>query len=192
MDVKYETDRLFLRTWKKSDLETFYKINSDPQVMEFMPKTLRREESNQAAERIQAHFKSHNFGLWAIELKSTHQFIGFVGLSIPTFESHFTPCVEIAWRLGKDFWGKGFATEAAKKSLEIGFTTFNLNEILAFTVLANLRSIGIMKKLGMKTNPLENFDHPKLPENSPLKKHVLYRINKLEWQKSSTKPKVTK
>lgn len=177
--VDLETRRLILRKWKVTDVEPFAKINADPRVMEFFPKTLNHLESNQFIEQIERHFRQFGFGLYATELKDNHQFIGYVGLAVPRFESPFMPCIEIGWRLNSEFWNKGYATEAATKILEFGFQNLKLNEIISFTSIANLASRRVMEKIGMTHNPNDDFDHPSLPTKSPLRRHVFYRINNL-------------
>lgn len=173
-----ETERLILREWKPEDLPFFAAINQDPKVMECLLKPLTEAETAAMIERIQKHFKEHGFGLFACILKETSQCIGFVGLNIPEFTSHFTPCVEIGWRLSSQAWGKGYATEAARAVLQAGFEEFNLQEIVAFTVPANKRSQRVMEKIGMVRDLNGDFDHPKVPEGHPLKAHILYRITK--------------
>src|SRR5690242_4324985 len=128
-----ETPRLILRHWQESDLEPFAKMNADPKVMEFFPSPLIKAESDSLTKKFEAHFSEHGFGLFAAELKATHEFIGFVGLNIPTFEAHFTPCVEIGWRLAANHHNKGYATETALKVLEYGFNELGLKEIVSFT-----------------------------------------------------------
>jgi 3-dehydroquinate dehydratase/shikimate dehydrogenase len=172
------TERLILRKWQSSDLGPFAAMNQDPLVMEYFPATLSIEETQAFISRIKRHFIQHGFGLWAVELKDSKEFIGFVGLSIPTFEAHFTPCVEIGWRLGSKYWGKGFAVEAAQAVLDKAFNQYGLTDIVSFTSERNLRSIRVMEKLGMTHNPEEDFDHPKLPQDHLLARHVLYRIKK--------------
>lgn len=172
----FYTQRLTLRKWKAIDLSPFIEINRDPKVLEFLPGPLTATQTAAFIDRIQVHFQEHGFGLWAVEIKDTGEFIGFVGLSIPNFEEHFTPCVEIGWRLSSRHWGKGYATEAAKRVLEIGFSEFALTEIVSFTVPGNHRSIQVMKKIGMTRNYDDDFCHPKLPADHHLSKHVLYRI----------------
>jgi RimJ/RimL family protein N-acetyltransferase len=171
-----ETERLILRRWKSSDHEPFFKMNSNPAVMEFLPRHLTRDESDGFIQRIEAHFVERGFGLWALEIKETGEFIGFTGLSVPKFETQFTPCVEVGWRLGSEFWGKGYATEAAFQALQFGFTQSGLKEIVSFTVPANLPSIAVMERLKMKRDPSGDFEHPSLSEGHALRKHVLYRI----------------
>lgn len=129
-------------------------------------------------ERFSNHIKEHGFGPFACILKETGKCIGWVGLYKPTFEAHFTPCVEIGWRLASQYWGKGYATEAAQAVLELAFTTWNLPEIVSFTVPANVRSRRVMEKLGMKHDPADDFDHPKLSTDHTLSRHVLYKLSK--------------
>lgn len=131
--------------------------------------------------RIEAHFSEHGFGLWALEIRKTGEFIGFTGLSRPSFETRFTPCVEVGWRLAQKFWGQGYATEAARAALEFGFQEKGLNEIVSFTVPANRRSIAVMERLGMSRDPLEDFDHPRVPEGHALRSHVLYRLKRTDF-----------
>lgn len=172
------TQRLRLRAWRDEDLEPFAALNADPRVMEHFPKTLNRAESDARAARIRDHFAQHGFGYWAVEAVREANFIGFVGLEVPRFQAHFTPCVEIGWRLAYEHWGKGYATEAARAALEFGFFKLGLNEIVSSTVPANRRSWSVMERLGMKRSPSDDFDHPALPEGHPLRKHVLYRIQR--------------
>lgn len=159
-----------------SDLEPFAKLNADPQVMKFMPELLDREGSRQLADRIERHFQKHNFGLWAAELRSSHAFIGFIGLAAPGFDAPFMPGVEIGWRLAAEYWGNGLATEGAQEALRYGFEIAGLDRVVSFTVPANIRSRRLMEKLNMTHHPSDDFEHPGLPEGHPLRKHVLYRI----------------
>lgn len=169
------TRRLNLRNWRESDLPAFAALNADPRVMEFLPKVLAREESDALAGRIVENLARDEFGLWAVEVPGVAPFIGFVGLNVPTFEAHFTPCVEVGWRLAHEHWGKGYATEAATAVLHHGFDKLGLKEIVSFTVTANVRSRRVMERIGMTYSPADDFDHPKLPEGHPLRPHVLYR-----------------
>lgn len=148
--------------------------------MEFLPNRLTPQESNAVVDRIEAHFRAKGFGLYAAELRSNNSFIGYIGLHTPSFEAHFTPCVEIGWRLAANVWGQGLATEAALAVVRHAFTTLQLPEIVSFTVPANLRSTRIMEKIGMTQNPAEAFDHPSLPAGHPLRLHVLYRLRNSE------------
>ena len=172
-----QTSRLILRNWKQNDIEPFAILNSDPRVCEFLPNVLSQEETLTSVIKIQSHFKEHAFGLFAVELISTKTFIGFVGLKYFSFDSHFTPSVELAWRLSWENWGQGLATEAAQKVTQYGFETLGLPEILAITTKNNQGSRRVMEKLGMFTNEDENFLHPQLEYSHPLAEHVLYRFH---------------
>lgn len=171
-----ETERLILRLWRDEDAPVFAAINQDPKVIEFLRGPLSLTECQDFISRANAHFTKYGFGLWVVTLKKTNQMIGFVGLNVPDFQSHFTPCVEIGWRLGSQYWGKGYAFEAATAALEVGFKNFGLKEIVAFTVPKNLRSIAVMEKLKMQRDFAGDFLHPKLTPDHPLSQHILYRI----------------
>ena len=180
-DIVMETERLTLRHWKESDLVPFAKMNANPKVMEFFPKTLSLEESNAFAGKIQKELKETPYGLWAVEVKKKASFIGFIGLHYQDFEADFTPCIEIGWRLDNNFWGKGYAFEGASAVLEYAFNTLGLKEVVSFTAKVNLRSIHLMKKIGLKNDPKDNFLHSKLEDGDPLKPHVLYRLKEQDW-----------
>jgi len=173
--------RLRLRLWREEDLPAFAALNADPEVMEYMPKCLNREESDQAAGRIREGLAQRGFGLWAVEVFGVSEFIGFTGLSVPSFDAHFTPCVEIAWRLARKFWGFGYATEAARLAMDYGFRSVGLDQIVSFTVVENLRSRKVMERLGMTHDPEDDFEHPGLPEAHRLRPHVFYRMNRAAW-----------
>lgn len=170
------TERLLLRRWLPADREPFARMNADPRVMTHFPSVLSREESDAFANRIDNSFEQHGFGLWAVEIPRIAPFIGFVGLAIPRFEAHFTPCVEIGWRIAPAFWNRGVATEAAAAVLKCGFATLQLEEIVSFTVPQNIASRRVMEKIGMTHDERDDFDHPSLPDGHPLRQHVLYRI----------------
>lgn len=169
-----ETERLLLRRWREGDREPFAALNADPEVMEHFPARLSREESDALAARITIAMAERGFGLWAVEVRGGAPFIGFVGLSIPTFDAPFMPAVEIGWRLSRVHWGHGYAIEAARAVLDDGFGRHGLTEIVSFTVPANVRSRRVMERLGMRQDG--EFDHPRLPEGHLLRRHVLYRI----------------
>ena len=171
------TPRLTLRPWRDSDRVPFQHLNADPRVMEHYPSTLTSQESDALIARINLHFEVHGHGPYAAELIETGTFIGYIGLYTSTFEAHFTPAIEIAWRLSADHWGHGLATEGARAVLHHAFQNLNLPNLVSFTVPANLRSRRVMEKLGMTHDPSEDFDHPNLPEGHPLRRHVLYRIS---------------
>lgn len=172
-----ETKRLILRKCNiDNDLKEWSYIISDPKVMEYFPSLGDEKMAAQFIERANENMGKNGYGLFACELKETSEMIGFVGISIPSFEANFTPCVEISWRLSSDHWGKGLAVEAALACLNLGFETYHINEIVAFTAVNNLRSRRVMEKIGMKHDALNDFNHPNLPPDHPLSLHVLYRI----------------
>ncbi|MGC1877772.1 MAG: GNAT family N-acetyltransferase [Rhabdochlamydiaceae bacterium] len=180
-----KTARLVLRPWRGEDLEPFAKLNADPRVMEYFPSVLSREESDQMVKRMQTKIEERGWGLWAVSVPGIAEFIGFIGLNDvdkSTFPVHFAPAIEIGWRIAFDHWGKGYATEGAGAVLQYGFETLDLNEIVSFTAEQNLRSRRIMEKIGMHHDPKDDFDNPKLPEGHSLRRHVLYRLEKNEWQ----------
>jgi RimJ/RimL family protein N-acetyltransferase len=174
--VTLSGDRVCLRRWRDGDREGFAAMNSDARVMEFFPSCLSRAQSDAMVDGIRKHFSEHDFGLWAIEVPGVAPFIGFVGLAVSRFSAHFTPCVEIGWRLAFEHWGNGYATEAARLALGYGFGTLALPEIVSFTTATNHRSRAVMDRLGMRRNPVDDFDYPLLPESHPLRRHVLYRL----------------
>jgi RimJ/RimL family protein N-acetyltransferase len=180
------TERLLLRRWLPSDRPEFARMNGDPRVMEFFPALLARAESDGRVDLMEAHFKRHGFGNWAVEIPGVAVFAGFIGLSYPRWEAHFTPCVEIGWRLAAEHWNRGYATEGAKAALAFGFRELELAEIVSFTVPANIRSRRVMEKIGMARSPGDDFEHPSLVEGHPLRRHVLYRIKPMEWELSES------
>lgn len=179
--IEPETKRLCLRQWQDSDYAPFAHMNADPRVMEYFPACLGQEASDELADRCRKLIAERGWGIWAVELKQTHTFIGFVGLHIPTHDFPFNPCVEIGWRLAADYWGKGYATEAARTALQLGFDTLGLEEIVSFTSLLNQRSQALMERLGMRRESW-TFKHPALPPGSPLQEHCLYRLGRNVYQ----------
>ncbi|MDY6829176.1 MAG: GNAT family N-acetyltransferase [Pseudomonadota bacterium] len=171
-----ETERLLLRGWQDDDFGPFSKLNGDPDVMEFFPDVLSKSESDRLATRLRDALQRTGWGIWAVELKSSGEFIGAVGLQPVEEVFEFFPGVEVAWRLDKPHWGKGYATEAAGACLHHAKRTLNLRQIVSFTAAINVRSIAVMKKIGMSTDGYE-FDHPAVCAGSPLRRHVLYRID---------------
>jgi RimJ/RimL family protein N-acetyltransferase len=175
-EPQLRTPRLGLRRWRQSDREPFAAINADPAVMEHFPARLSRRQSDALVDAIEAGFERQGFGLWAIEVRETGRFIGFTGLNEPSFEAHFAPAVEVGWRLARSEWGQGYATEAARAALAFGFDVVGLTEIVSFTTSANRRSRAVMERIGMTTDPDDDFDHPAIPARHPQRRHVLYRI----------------
>lgn len=167
-----------LRGWREEDRGPFAALNADPEVMEFFPDVLTRRESDALVGRIEEGFGWHGFGLWAVEVGGTGAFVGFAGLAVPSFEAHFTPAVEVGWRLARSAWGNGYATEAGQAALDFGFGQAGLGEVVSFTTVGNRRSRAVMERLGMTHDPADDFDHPSLPEGDPLRSHVLYRLSR--------------
>lgn len=172
--IHLETERLIMRGWIETDIRPFAVMNKDERIMEYFPFHLNEEESMQIigvfCDRMQQ--KGHVY-LPLIE-KESEKFVGIVNLAPVSFDSHFTPATEIGWRLAYDFWGKGYATEAAKKLIEYGFNELLLDQIVSFTAVANKRSSAVMQRLGMTYDG--EFDHPGLPQENQLRRHALYRI----------------
>jgi RimJ/RimL family protein N-acetyltransferase len=179
--IEVETERLHLRQWIESDREPFARLNADPRVMEFFPSILDRSTSDAMIDRLQTKIADKGWGFWAVESKQDKQFIGFVGLEIPKADLPFSPCVEIGWRLAFEYWGKGYATEAAKVARKVGFDRLELPEIVSFTTIDNHRSRAVMERLGMNLEA-ETFEHPSLPVGHSLREHCLYRLSREKWQ----------
>ena len=180
--------RICLRQWREADRDAFAALNSDPRVMEFFRSPLTRAESDVLVDHIQEHFRERNYGLWAVEVLDVAPFIGFTGLHFAQFSAPFTPCVEVGWRLAYDYWGHGYATEAARLALGYGFGTLTLPEIVSFTSVINHRSRAVMERLGMRRDPNDDFDRPSLPEGHPLRRHVLYRIDSRAYSAREDRP----
>ena len=179
---RLETDRLVLREWLEEDLEPFAAMNGDPAVTEFLSSPLERSASDALVGRIREHWTSDGIGLWAVERRADGAFLGFTGLTPPNFVAAFTPCVEVGWRFATFAWGQGYATEAGAAALRFGFDERQLDEIVSFTTVANVRSRAVMERLGMSRDPADDFDHPNLPPDHPLRPHVLYRLFRVVWR----------
>lgn len=173
--IYFETQRLTFRDWKEQDLKEFRIMNKDKRVMKYFTKTLTEEETDGLYNIIQDEFRCYGYGLYAVETRHNNDFIGFIGFHWANFNSQFTPCIEIGWRLRHDVWGNGFATEGAKACLKHGFGTLEFNKIYSFTSKINLQSENVMKKIGMVK--IMEFEHPNIIEGNPLKNHVLYAID---------------
>lgn len=178
--MELETHRLLLRSWTELDSEVFANINSDPAVMRYFPAVYSHERSDEMMQLCNTEIEQFGFSFWALERKDTGALIGFVGLHNFNAELQFCPCVEIGWRLARSQWGNGFATEAARQCLKLGFCDFNIESIYAFTTLENMRSRAVMSKIGM-VDTGDNFEHPNVPAESGLQDHCLYKISKTEW-----------
>lgn len=170
-----------MREWRLEDRQPFAELNADPQVMQHFASTLDRTASDAFLDRIIERFPVNGFGLWAVERIDTSQFIGFVGLSVPRFDAPFVPAIEVGWRLARSAWGQGFATEAGRQAIAVGFQQYQLPEIVSFTTHGNIPSQAVMRRLGMSHDPADDFEHPSLALGSPLRPHVLYRLTRENW-----------
>jgi len=177
-----ETEQLLLRRWREEDKAPFAAMNADPAVMEYFPATLSHAESDALADRFQAELDLRGFCPWAVELRESGSFIGFIGLHGVPESLSFAPAVEVGWRLARPFWGRGFATEGANRALFYGFEELGLEEIVSFTSVVNLRSRRVMERLGMTRRPDDDFDHPQVAEGDLLRPHVLYRLRRDDWR----------
>jgi RimJ/RimL family protein N-acetyltransferase len=180
-EPELRTSRLILRPWRDTDPAPFAALNADPVVMEQFPAPLRREESDDLADRIAADIDERGWGLWAVEITGTATFAGFIGLNPATFDAPFTPAVEVGWRLAREHWGHGYATEGARAALAFGFDALALEEIVSFTTHGNARSRRVMERLGMRRDPADDFDNPNVADNHELRRHVLYRLDRATW-----------
>lgn len=176
--IEFDTERLRLRQWRESDLAPFFALACDPQVMEFLLPLPTRADSDASADRARALIAKNGWGFWAVEHKASGEFIGFTGLNVPVAALPFSPCVEIGWRFARHAWGQGFATEAARGALQVGFDQLALDEIVAFTAVGNLRSAAVMERIGMTEDLAGAFDHPLVPEGHALRRHRLFRIGR--------------
>jgi RimJ/RimL family protein N-acetyltransferase len=179
--AELRTERLQLRQWRDEDLGPFAELNGDPETMRFFPAPPSREESDQLAARERRQIEEEGWGLWAVEVVGGAGFIGFAGLARPGFEARFTPAVEVGWRLARDHWGHGYATEAGRAALAHGFEDLGLEEIVSFTSPLNEPSWRVMQRLGMSHDPADDFEHPRVPVGHPLRLHVLYRLSRADW-----------
>jgi RimJ/RimL family protein N-acetyltransferase len=178
--VEPVTERLNLRQWRAADRAPFAAMNADPAVMRYFAGLIPTAASNASIDGWQQAFAAQGWSIWALERRDTGEFIGFAGLSVPRRTFSFSPCVEIGWRLAPAFWGQGFASEAARAALQVGFEQIGLDEIVSFTSLLNLPSQAVMQRIGM-LDADQDFDHPALPEGSPLRRHCLYRLGRSRW-----------
>ena len=171
-----KTPRLLLRHWQDTDLEPWVAMNLDPRVTEFFPRPLPRDMALTQAETMRRKLDDLGYGWWVVDIPGVTPFAGIVCLQEVSFESHFTPAHEVGWRFASEFWHRGYATEGARGALDYGFTTLGLNEIVALTASINLPSRRVMERLGMKHDPADDFDHPKIGKGHSLERHVLYKL----------------
>ena len=178
--IEFDAERLRLRQWRVDDREPFAALNADPKVMEFLPVTLDRAASDAIVERYSSLIAERGWGFWAVERTDVRRFIGLAGLHVPIPELPFSPCVEVGWRLAFEHWGKGYATEAARGALRVGFERLGLPEIVSFTSVGNLRSRAVMERLNMQ-EAADTFEHPAVPVGNKLRRHCLYRLTREQW-----------
>lgn len=170
------TERLTLRRWREADRPAFRALNADPAVMATIGSPMSVEQSDAFMDRIEAHFEQHGYGLWCVDLAGAA--LGFTGLSRPWFRDG----VEVGWRIRSEFWGRGYAPEAATECLRFAFGQLGLPEVISFTAASNHRSQRVMDKIGLARVPDGDFEHPSVPEGNPLRPHVLYRIGRADWE----------
>jgi RimJ/RimL family protein N-acetyltransferase len=175
-----------MRRWREDDREPFAAMNADPDVMRYFLNPLTQEESDRLIERIEAGFEADGIGQWAVERRKDGQFLGFTGLAPATFEASFTPAIEVGWRFARFAWGHGYATEAGRAALQFGFEVRRIERILSWTSVLNLPSIAVMERLGMRHDPAGDFDHPRIPPGHPLRRHVLYKLDRAAWSSADT------
>jgi RimJ/RimL family protein N-acetyltransferase len=184
--TELRTQRLVLRHWRESDLDPFAALNANLEVMRYYPAPLDRTQSDELAGRWREKIAEQGWGQWAVEVRVTGSFIGAVGLSEPRFQAHFTPAVEVGWRLAREHWGYGYATEGARAVLAFGFEELGLDEIVSLTTVANERSRRVMERLGMTHDADDDFNHPLLAHDDPIRPHVLYRLRRTTWDRTSS------
>jgi RimJ/RimL family protein N-acetyltransferase len=178
--AELRTQRLLLRQWRDEDFDPFAALNADPETMRYFPQAPSREQSDALAEHSRRQISEHGWGLWAVEVVGGASFVGFVGLARPSFEEHFTPAVEVGWRLAREHWGHGYATEAGRAALAYGFEELGLEEIVSFTSELNEPSWRVMERIGMSHDPADDFEHPRIAPGHPLRPHVLYRLSQAD------------
>lgn len=172
------TDRLLMRQWREDDKSPFAELNADPVAMQHFPSPLSRAESDAFVDRMHARLADNGWGLWALKLRATGEFIGFTGLAPCPEDLPFAPATEVGWRLRRQHWGNGYATEAARAACEFAFQTLQLDELVSMTSVTNVASQRVMQRLGMTRDPADDFDHPRIPEGHPTRPHVLYRLRR--------------
>jgi RimJ/RimL family protein N-acetyltransferase len=179
--IEIDTPRLRMRQWRESDRDLFATMNADPVVMEFFESPQSRETSDASINAWQGQFAANGWSNWAVELRESEEFIGFIGLSVPRRTFSFSPCVEVGWRLVRHAWGHGYATEGARACLQVAFERLALPEVVSFTAVGNLRSRAVMERIGM-CNANQDFEHPGVTEGHTLRLHCLYRITESQWR----------
>ena len=181
-----ETPRIRLRGWRDEDVEPWYRMNTDPDVMEFFPFPYSRERAHETAQWMREELERDGYGWWILEIKDVAPFAGTIALVEIPYETAFTPATEIGWRLFPEHWGKGYATEGAREALRVAFDELQRDEVVAMTAVQNARSRRVMERLGMTRNPEDDFEHPRIEPGHPLRKHVLYRIGRANFRREES------
>lgn len=182
MSEGFMTERLRMRRWVAADLDPLVEMSNDERVMEHFPSLMTRAQCELMMSLVNQELEERGFGLWGLERRDTGAFIGYTGLHEVSFDTSFTPAIEVGWRLAYDAWGQGFATEAARRALEIGFQAHALPEIVSFTIPENVRSQAVMRRLGMRRDKAGDFDHPRHLDDDRIRRHILYRLTVGEWE----------
>ncbi|MEO7105441.1 MAG: GNAT family N-acetyltransferase [Rhodoferax sp.] len=188
--VELRTPRVLLRQWKDSDIDAWAAMNADPEVRRYFPSVLSRADAQGEADRIRASIAQRGWGMWALEVPGVHPFAGFVGLNLPGYEAPWMPAVEIGWRLAPAAWHKGYATEGAAAALHFAFTQLRLPQVVAMSVPTNGPSHSVMERIGMVRDEAADFDHPRVPDGSPLKRHILHRVTSEQWHRQQATAKI--
>ncbi|WP_158933185.1 GNAT family N-acetyltransferase [Acidisphaera sp. S103] len=180
--MRISSERLVLRPWIAADRQPFADMSADREVMEYLMPLSPHDASGGWIDRQLEHLQEHGMCFWAVERKSDQSFVGAVGLLPVSYTAHFTPAVEIGWRIARAHWGKGYAPEAARAAIRFGFEELDLSEIVANTVAENVKSRRVMAKLEMTRDASDDFDHPRIPEGHSLRRQVLYRLTQKQWR----------
>jgi len=183
--ISLHTPRLLMRPWRDADRAAFAALSGDPRVMAYFPRPLTPRESDAQLAEMQAHFVEHGYGWWALQLRSGGSPIGYAGLQWCEFPAPFAPALSIGWRLATEYWGEGYAQEAAQAALTFAFEQLQVEEVVAFSVPANLSSLALMERLGMGYAARDDFEHPWLPPEHPLRHHLLYRLSRRQWKRGN-------
>ena len=178
--LELRSPRTLLRAWKDSDLPAWVAMNADPAVRRYFPALHTKEQALAEAARIRANMAQRGWGAWALQIPGELEFAGFVGLHVPAFEAPFIPAVEIGWRLRREAWGRGWASEAAASAAAFGFNVLGLQELVSYTVPHNEPSRRVMQRIGMSHDVADDFDHPGLDSGHPMRRHVLYRLRQAD------------
>jgi RimJ/RimL family protein N-acetyltransferase len=168
------TERLLMRRWRDADREPYAALNADPEVMRYFPAVQDRATSDEGVDRMEALFERQGFGLWALELTETGQFLGFTGLNPMPDGVPGAGGMEVGWRLARHAWHRGYATEAATAAVDVAFNGLGLDELWSLTAVLNEPSQAVMRRIGMTL--FARFEHPRIEPGSPIRPHVAYRL----------------